>query len=63
METPFADRWAAHRNTLVRVLVAITPADQRPALRAALQQQLAQSLPTHRRLSLQRALRLLEMPD
>lgn len=63
METPFADRWASHRNTLVRVLVAITPADQRPALRVALQQQLAQPLPTHRRLSLQRALRLLEMPD
>jgi hypothetical protein len=59
METPFADRWAAHRNTLIRVLVAITPADQRPALR----QRLAQTLPTHRRLSLQRALRTLQMPD
>jgi hypothetical protein len=63
METPFADRWASHRNTLIRVLVAITPADQRPALRDVLQQRLAPPLPTHRRLSLQRALRTLEMPD
>jgi len=63
METPFADRWASHCNTLIRVLVAITPADQRPALRDVLQQRLAPPLPTHRRLSLQRALRTLEMPD
>jgi hypothetical protein len=63
LETPFADRWAAHRNTLVRALIALTPPDQRPALRAALLQRLAQPLPTHRRLTLQRALRLLNLPD
>jgi hypothetical protein len=63
LETPFADRWAAHRNTLVRALIALTPPDQRPALRAALHKRLAQPLPTHRRLTLQRALRLLNLPD
>jgi hypothetical protein len=62
LETPFADRWAAHRNTLVRALIALTPPDQRPALRAALHQRLAQPLPTHRRLALQRALRTLQCP-
>jgi len=63
LETPFADRWAAHRNTLMRTLLAITPPTQRDALRDALLQRLAQPLPIHRRLTLQRALRLLNLPD
>jgi hypothetical protein len=63
LETPFADRWAAHHNTLMRTLLAITPPTQRDALRAVLLQRLAQPLPTHRRLTLQRALRLLNLPD
>jgi len=60
LETPFADRWAAHRTALMRTLIAITPADQREALRAALQRLLKQSLPIHRRLTLQRALRMID---
>jgi hypothetical protein len=63
LETPYADRWAVHRGALVRTLLATTPADHTDALRDALLQRLAQPLPTHRRLTLQRALRLLNMPD
>ena len=62
LATPFASRWGVHRIALMNALIAVTPPDQRPALRRYLQQRLQQPMPTHQRLALQYALQRLDAP-